>query len=69
MPRSSSGSKRVGVGFAGAVRDQHAVLAAFDLALVGAVFLEQAVHDAGAARVGQEFAMIADQAARRARRR
>ena len=57
-------AKRVIIGFAGAVRDQHAVLAAFDLALVGAVFLEQAVHDAGAARVRQELAMITDHAAR-----
>src|SRR3546814_2911733 len=39
------GAERVGDGFAVAVRDEDAVLAAFDHALVGAVFLEQAVHD------------------------
>src|SRR5690606_18591817 len=32
-------------------------------ALVGAVLLEQAVHDAGTAGVGEELAVIADQAA------
>src|SRR3546814_6040371 len=42
------GAERVGDGFAVAVRDEDAVLAAFDHALVGAVFLEQAVHDPGA---------------------
>ena len=46
-------------------RDQDAVLPALDRALIGAVLLEQPVHDAGAARVGEELAMIADQAARR----
>src|SRR3954449_7005705 len=46
-------------------RDQHAVLAAGNRALVRAVAFEQAVHDAGAAGVGQELAVIADQAAAR----
>src|SRR3546814_14695735 len=44
-----------------------AVRTARDLALVGAVLLERAVHDARAARVGQEFAVLADQPARRRR--
>ena len=56
--------ERVGDRLAIAHRDQDAVLPALDRALIGAVFLEQAVHDAGAARVGEELAMIADQAAR-----
>src|SRR5690606_5478178 len=46
-------------------RDQHAVLPPADRALVGAVAFEQAVHDPGAAGVGQELAMIPDQAAAR----
>src|SRR6187402_928107 len=45
--------------------DQHAILAALDRAGVGAVLLEQAVHDAGAAGVGEELAVVADQAAAR----
>src|SRR5690606_37424599 len=61
------GAERIGDGYAIAVRDEDAILAALDHALVRAIFLEQAVHDPGAARVGQEFAVIADQAARRAR--
>src|SRR5690606_23620301 len=48
-------------------RDQHAVLAALDRALPRAVLLEQAVHDAGAAGVGEELAVVADQAAARGR--
>src|SRR5690606_36656309 len=36
---------------------------AADRALVGAVLLEQAVHDPGSAGIGEEFAVIADQAA------
>src|SRR3546814_20661404 len=59
-------AKRIGDGFAIAVRDQDAILAALDRALVRTIFLEQSVHDAGAAGVGQKFAVIADQAARRA---
>src|SRR3546814_5057154 len=43
-----------------------AILAALDRALVRTIFLEQSVHDAGAAGVGQKFAVIADQGARRA---
>src|SRR5690606_28523244 len=46
-------------------RDQHAVLAALYRALVGAVAVEQAVHHAGAAGVGEELAVVADQAAAR----
>src|SRR4051794_30038702 len=44
-------------------RDEDAVLAALDRALVRAVALEQAVHDAGAAGVREELAVIADEAA------
>jgi hypothetical protein len=44
---------------------KHAVAAALDVALVGRVAVEQAVHDRGAAGVGQQFALIADQAAGR----
>ena len=55
--------ERVADRLAIAHRDQDAVLAALDRALVRAVSLEQAVHDAGAARVGEELAVIADQAA------
>src|SRR3546814_2003507 len=50
---------------AGAVGDQDAVAPALDRALVGAVAVEQAVHDAGAAGVCEELAVIADEAARR----
>ena len=50
-----------------AVGDQHAVRAAFDRTLIGAILFEQAVHDPGAACIGQEFTVIADQAARRGR--
>src|SRR4028119_1441463 len=59
--------QRIGDGLALLHRDEDAVLAALDRALPGAVFLEQAVHDAGAARVGEELAVIADEAARRGR--
>src|SRR3954449_10407797 len=48
-------------------RDEHAVLPALDGTLIGPITLEQAVHDAGAARVRKELAMISDQAARRGR--
>src|SRR5450755_1887572 len=53
---------RVGHGLALIVGDQDAVAAALDVALVGRVIVEQAVHDGGAAGVGQQFALIADQA-------
>ena len=45
--------------------NQHAGVAAGDLALMGRVFVEDAVHDGGAARVGQQFALVADKPARR----
>src|SRR3546814_3096326 len=57
-------AERIGIGLAAAVGDQHAVLPPDDIALVRAVAFEQPVHDAGAARIGQELAVIADQAAR-----
>ena len=56
---------RVGHRFALVGRDQDAVAAAGDLAAVRRVGVKQAVHHRGAARVGQQLAMIADQAARR----
>jgi D-Tyr-tRNAtyr deacylase len=37
-------------------------MAALDFALVGRVFVEDAVHDGGAARIGQQFTLVADQA-------
>ena len=46
-------------------RDQHAGAAAGDRPLVGRPAVEDAVQDAGAAGVGQELAVVADQAARR----
>src|SRR3546814_3671526 len=54
----------VGNRLAGAVGDQDAVAPALDRALVGAVAVEQAVHDAGAAGVCEELAVRADEAAR-----
>ena len=57
--------ERVGGGLAGGVGDQHAGAAAGDLALERRVVVEQAVHDGGAARVGQQLALVADQAAGR----
>src|SRR5438132_230612 len=50
---------------AAAVADQHAVAPPLDRTLEGAVAVEQPAHDAGAAGVGQEVAVIADQAAGR----
>src|SRR6266404_4074279 len=52
----------VGHRFALVVGDQHAVAAALDIALVGRIAVEQAVDDGGAAGVGEQFALIADQA-------
>src|SRR5258708_5432280 len=40
--------------------------ATLDLAAIGGVAVEQPVHDPGAAGVGQELAVIADESARRA---
>jgi len=56
--------QRVGHRGAFVIGDQRAVAPASDGAAVGTVFVEDAVHHAGAARVGQEFAVVADQAAR-----
>src|SRR3984957_12073866 len=47
------------------VGDQDAVAAALDVALVGQVIVEQAVHDRRALGVGHQLALIADQAAGR----
>src|SRR6516164_2269012 len=57
--------QRVGHGLALVVGDQHAVAAAHDLAPIGTIAVEQPVHDRGAARVGEQLAVIADEAARR----
>src|SRR5579883_1787320 len=46
-------------------RDQHARSPALDRALIGRVAVEEPAHDAGAARVRQEFALVADEAAGR----
>src|SRR5262249_48470336 len=51
------------------VRYQHAVATALDRPLVGCVAGEQAAHHAGAPRVGQEFALITNQAAGRTEER
>src|SRR3546814_10933400 len=56
------GIKGIAHRFARPVGDKDTVLAALDIALVRAIFLEQPVHDAGAARIGQEIAMIAEKA-------
>ena len=56
---------RVGDGITLIVGNEHAVASAFDVALVRRVAVEQPVHDRGAARVGEQLALIADQAARR----
>ncbi|CDX42319.1 conserved hypothetical protein [Mesorhizobium sp. ORS 3359] len=55
----------VGDGFALLVGDQHAIGAAGQFALVRLIGEEQPVHHRGAARVGQQFRLVADQAARR----
>ena len=57
--------QRIGHRLAVAVGDQDAVGAPGDRALVGRIAVEHAVDDAGAARVGEELAVIADQPARR----
>ena len=53
--------QRVGDGFAQLVRDQDAVAAALDRTLVCLVGVEDPVHDRGATRVGEQFALVADQ--------
>src|SRR4029077_8230272 len=55
---------RIGDGGALGVGDQRAVAPARDRPAIGTVFVKDAVHHAGAARVGQDLAVIADQAAR-----
>src|SRR5690606_40319166 len=57
--------ERVGHRFALFHADQHAVLAALNRTLVGAVLLEQAVHDARAAGIGEDLAVVTDEAAAR----
>ena len=56
---------RVAGGLAGAVGHQRAGGPRRDVALPLDVAVEQRVHDGGAARVGEDFAAQADQAARR----
>ena len=53
-----------GGGFAVRVGEQHALEAAGDLALVRLIVAEDAVQHARAARIRQEFALVADQRAR-----
>src|SRR5580698_8242415 len=56
---------RVGDRLALIVGDQDAIAPALDFALVSRIAVEQAVHDRGAAGVGEQFALVADQAAGR----
>ena len=56
--------ERIGHGRPLLERDQHARAPALDAALVRRVAVEDPVHHAGAAGVGQELAVIADQGAR-----
>src|SRR5690606_16425401 len=46
-------------------RDQRTVAASRQVALLRSVAVDQAVPDAGATRVGEEFALVADQTTRR----
>ncbi len=55
----------VGNGFTGLVGQQNAVGTTSDFTLVRLIVVEQAVHDCRAARVGQQFRLIADQTAGR----
>jgi hypothetical protein len=55
----------IGHSLAFAVRQQRAGVAAGDFAEMRRIGMEQAVHDGRAARVGQKFRLVADQAARR----
>src|SRR5258708_262661 len=55
---------RIGDSVAFRIGDQPAVAPAGDRPAIGTVFVEDTVHHAGAAGVGQELAVIADQAAR-----
>src|SRR5262249_29363748 len=55
----------IGDGDAGIGRDEDAGAAAFDRTLIGRIAVEEPAHDAGAARVAEELALIADEAARR----
>src|SRR6185503_4963800 len=55
----------IGDGLAAVVGNEDAVAAAGDLALVRLIGVEQAVEDRGAARVGEQFALVADEAAGR----
>src|SRR5665809_49221 len=53
--------QRIGHGVAGIGRAQNAVAPPLDRALMRRVGVEQPVHDAGTARIGEELALIADQ--------
>src|SRR6516165_5180649 len=57
--------QRVSHGLALVVGNEHAVAAAYNLAPMRAVAVEQPVHDGGAAGIGEELAVVADEAARR----
>ena len=57
-------AEAVGRGVAGLERDERAGLAALDITLDGRVGIQNGGHDALAARVGEEFIAVAEQAAR-----
>src|SRR5262249_5276108 len=48
-----------------AIGDEHAIAAAFDRALEWRIAMEEPAHHASAARVSEEFAVVADETARR----
>src|SRR5262249_61974923 len=54
---------------AGGGRDQPAGAPALDRPLVGRIAVEEPAHDAGAAGVGEELALVADEAAGRRQER
>src|SRR5690606_11822808 len=58
VPEGIGGSRPRGVG------DEHTIAPPLDRALVGAIAVEEAMHDAGSASIGQEVAVIADQSSR-----
>src|SRR5262245_50699894 len=57
--------ERIRGGLAHGVRDEHASLPPGDVALERSPAVEEAVHHGGAARVGQELALVTDETARR----
>src|SRR5579875_17191 len=57
--------QRISDGVAARGRDEDAVAPPFDRAAIGRIAMINPAHHAGAARIGEEFAEIADEAARR----